>query len=306
MAASAADMQVSVIILTRNRKADVLENLAALSNQTRSHDIVLVDNASDDETAEAVRAKYPQAKVVALKENTGVAMGRNAGIEVATGDLLVFIDDDAVLKNKRALERIVTYFTQYPRLGVLGFQERNYYNPEEIIQWHFMGKSISKDAPREFEAHYFPGVGHAIRARVLKETGGAYPDYYFYSTEELDLSYRVLDAGYEIRYTPHVQVFHKRSPTTRANFRFYFDLRNHIWMSWRLFPQPYRTIHQLGWFARVTWQAALAGYLHAVPRAIRDAWKLRDAVLAERAPLKPETIKKIKKLRNSWQSWIYI
>lgn len=291
-------MKVSYVIITRNRRADVLENLALLRGQTGPHEVVLVDNDSSDGTVEAVRREYPHVKLVVTGTNTGVTGGRNAGIEAANGDLLVFVDDDAVIRDTEATKKVAEKFVADPKLGILGFQERSYQHPDKLAQWCY-GRRRARDwATREFEAWTFPGAGHAIRREVFDQVG-TYPERYFYACEEVDLSLRAIDAGWRVAYTPDVRVFHKVSPATRAKFRAYFDLRNNIWMSMRLLPFWYGLARTIGWTGRATLYALRAPeHLPKVPRALRDAWRARREVLAERKPVSTTTLKNVWRMRR--------
>jgi len=298
VAASAAAVKVSYVIITRNRRADVLENLALLRGQTHPHEVVLVDNGSSDGTVEAVRREHPHVKLVENPDNTGVTGGRNAGIEAATGDLLIFTDDDAVIRDVDATEKVVEQFAAEPKLGILGFQERSYFKPETLAQWCYGRRAASDWSNKPFEAWTFPGAGHAVRRRVFDEVG-TYPLRYFYACEEVDLSLRAIDAGWRVAYTPDVRVFHKVSPATRAKFRAYFDLRNNIWMSMRLLPFWYGLARTIGWTGRATLYALRAPeHLPKVPRALRDAWRARREVLAERKVVSTATLKKVWRMRR--------
>ena len=297
-------MKVSYIILTRNRRADVLENLALLRQQKHQKndaepEVVLVDNGSEDGTVSAVKKKHAYVKCVENKKNLGVAGGRNVGIKAATGELLFFIDDDAVLRDPDATKKVVTKFEQDPKLGILGFQERSYYDPQVLAQWCYGRKRAREWATREFDAWTFPGVGHAIRYTVFEKCG-LYPERYFYATEEIDLALRSLDAGWRIAYTPEVKIYHKVSPQTRANFRYYFDLRNNIWLAMRLLPWWYGVPRVIGFTGLVTLKAVRTPqHLPRVLHAWRDAWRARREVLHERQPIKSATLRHIRELRRA-------
>ncbi len=284
---------VSYIILTRNRKEDLRENLNFLAKQQYEQvEIVVVDNASDDGTPRMIKTEFPQVVLVEMGYNSGVTKGRNAGIRRAEGEILIFVDDDAVLRDPQASKKIVRFFEDNSRLGALALREKNYYAPDEPIQWHFPGKSVADYAEKPFLTCYFPGAGHALRKEALEQTG-LYPDYYFYSTEELDLSYRLLDAGFSISYAPEISVFHKISPKTRSDFRYYFDLRNHIWFAIRLLPWPRAVGHITYWLVK----GVILGFplnLGKVVAATFEAYRKRGPSLRDRKPLKKETLKLIK------------
>ncbi len=296
-------MKVSFVVLTRNRAVDLVENLRALFSQAYTNkEIVVVDNKSSDDTVVRVRTNFPKARLVTLQTNSGVDAGRNAGIKTATGDVLIFVDDDAVLRDQGATQKIVNEFERNPHLGILGFRERSYIEPHDVIQWHYQGRPVEEWGNKKFEASYYPGAGHAIRATALRQTG-SYPGYYFYSTEEKDLSYRMLDHDWEIWYTPDIEVFHKVNLAERNLWRNYFDVRNHMWFAWRNLPWPYSTFHYMAHAAN---NAArnFPDRLYLVTRGFADGWRRRSIALADRKPISRETQRKIRNLRKSWFWWL--
>ena len=108
---------LSFIIITYNRPADtleLLENICTLNNaENLLEDIVIVNNASSDEysTVESFVKKNPQLPFhyVVADSNLGVTKGRNFALQFAKGEICIFLDDDAVLQNKNALEKILLH-----------------------------------------------------------------------------------------------------------------------------------------------------------------------------------------------------
>ena len=87
---------VSIIIVTWNRREDVLETVQSIFEQSyKNFEIVVVDNGSSDGTVEALRQLYSPVVIVELDRNVGVTAGRNAGIVVAKGDIILCLDSDA-------------------------------------------------------------------------------------------------------------------------------------------------------------------------------------------------------------------
>jgi glycosyltransferase involved in cell wall biosynthesis len=121
---------VSVLIVTWNRKEDVLETVRSVYEQEyRNFEIVVVDNGSSDGTVENVRQVFPVVKVVALDRNMGISSGRNAGIRVARGDIIFCLDSDASLAPD-TLTNLVLRFQAEPELGVINSKIINAYTRE--------------------------------------------------------------------------------------------------------------------------------------------------------------------------------
>jgi glycosyltransferase involved in cell wall biosynthesis len=122
---------VSVIVPTRNRARQLSQAIGSIFAQRRLHElfeleVVVVDDASADDTAEMVR-RYPEVRYIRLARNGGPARARNEGIRSSTGNYVAFLDDDDVwLPHK--LELQVPALEQYPEVGVVYSQYRGHFH----------------------------------------------------------------------------------------------------------------------------------------------------------------------------------
>jgi len=217
---------ISFVVITYNRAADTLElmqNIADLDHADRLlEDIILVNNASAEDYS-AVKAFIHQKQQLPFQyidapENLGVTRGRNFALEFAKGEIIVFLDDDAVLQGKDTLVKIVQSFE------VEGYNKRPvaivsfkvlYYQNLQMQQNALPHKQFDlyKDKSTFF-TYYFAGGAHAIKRAVLEKVGNL-PEAFFYGMEEYDLSYRIIDAGYCIKYDASIVMLHKESPLGR-------------------------------------------------------------------------------------------
>ncbi len=286
-------MKVSVIIITYNRKKDLKECINSIRKQNKKPDeIIVVDNNSGDNTEEIFKRKENlDIKYFKLKENLGVAGGRNFGIKKAKGEILVFIDDDALLEPNDALNKIIKKFEENKDIGVLTFQVKNFFT-KNILREEFPHKNKSLNPNTEFETTYFIGAGHAIRKEVLEKTG-LYPEDYFYGMEELDLSFRILDEGYKILYYPKVIVWHKKSPKGRIsdNKKWIYMLRNRMCLSFKYLKWKHFLASSFIWSIKVIKESKNP----LVPiKGIKSFLKCKKGI--KRKPLKEKTLNKIKEL----------
>src|SRR5580698_9536148 len=110
-------MKLSYIIVTRNRRDTLLRTLAILEQNTRlpRHDweVFVVDNASDDGTAEALVRNYRRATVIRLAENEGMP-ARNRALHPACGRYVVFLDDDSYPLDD-AIPKSLAYMSRHPK-----------------------------------------------------------------------------------------------------------------------------------------------------------------------------------------------
>jgi len=287
---------LSIIIITFNRKDELKECLASIFNQTILPDeIIIVDNNSSDGTKDLFgpgKIDHPAIKYYRLEKNLGVAGARNYGINKASGDILIFIDDDALIKSSDAFEKIILKFKNDPNLGVCAFKIVNFYT-KQVIPEEFPHKDKSiMDLNEEFETSYFIGAAHAIKREVFEKCG-LYPDEYFYGMEELDLSFRILDRGYKIVYCPDIVVLHKKSRRGRIKDKdkWIYLLRNRMCISYKYLSTKNFLISSLIWFVKV----AIKSKSFIVPiLGVKAFFQMKNAF--EKKPIKKRTLGKLKKL----------
>ena len=222
---------VSVVLLCWNRREDVEEVMEHLARVEYPRlEIVVVDNASEDGTAEMVATRFPRVRLLRMAENLGIA-GYNAGFEVARGEYLVILDDDSY-PAPDAVGRMVGRFEIDPLLGVIAFDVRN------AAGFRWQPGAIVPEASGTATAYQmsFNGAGFGIR-RALFEQIGWYPAEFFLYWNEQDTAFRVLDAGYRIETRDDIVALHKFSPRNRASERApFFYTRNAFWMVWKNYP----------------------------------------------------------------------
>jgi GT2 family glycosyltransferase len=227
---------VSIVMLSYNRKIDVEEGLQELLKQNyKNIEIIVVDNGSADGTPEMINEKYPQVKLVALGKNIGVA-AYNKGFQQSQGKYIVVLDDDS-FPEINAIPRMVEEFKQNEKIGVVAFDVRNYYDYKKTnlsYEINHLKDKCEKNNIRYQMA--FNGAGVGIRKKCIDELGG-YPEEFFLYWNEQDLSIRILNAGYQIRWFPDIISLHKYSPSNRESWRapFYYT-RNLYWITWKYFP----------------------------------------------------------------------
>jgi GT2 family glycosyltransferase len=216
---------ISIVLITYNRPDDMLElarNIGELSHLDLLKEVIIVDNKSTEsyEKVEKFISDNPQLpfRYFRTEENLGVSKGRNYAIQQSQAPILVFLDDDALFKNKDALLQIATIFNEEDSkerpTGIAAFKVY-YYSTGELQQTAFPHKQFQKrKALHHFNTYYFAGCAHAIKREVFQKTG-LYPETFFYGMEEYDLSYRTLNADYKIIYDDRVVVLHKESPSGR-------------------------------------------------------------------------------------------
>jgi GT2 family glycosyltransferase len=288
--------RISLIVVAFNRKDELVDCIAAAADQTRPPDeIVVVDNGSTDGThalfAPGGVLDLPGLRHVASAGNLGVAGGRNLGIRAATGDLLVFVDDDALLAPREALAAVERAFEERGDVGVLAFKVVNHHT-RTIRREEFPHADKGLDPTAEFETSYYVGAGHAIRASVFAACG-LYPEDYFYGMEELDLSFRAIDRGFRIVYFPDAVVWHRKSPGGRVadGEKWVHCYRNRMAVAYKYLGRRHQAVAALVWFAAVARHSRSI----AVPlRGLRAFLSCRPHL--RREPVSAATIRRVARL----------
>lgn len=288
---------VSILTLNWNRKADVLRTLAGLRAQTyEPKEIIVVDNGSTDGSAEEIALRFPEARIVALSRNEGVA-GYNRGMQEARGEYLLLIDNDMDLLQTDTIQHIVQCFSDNPKLGCAALQVRDQtqknLSPNNPKYWEERGNDEGG-----YPCSAFDGGGAAFRKDILKEIGHYLPEFFVYHSE-VDLSTRIWNAGYEIRYFPTIAVSHRESPVSRnVGLQTFYSTRNYLWYVWIYYPFGmglYETLHflQRSFLQNMRKGKPLGAWMNGAWRAL-IGW---PRISRLRQPARPETLRWMQELR---------
>ncbi|HWT92397.1 MAG TPA: glycosyltransferase, partial [Solirubrobacteraceae bacterium] len=221
--------------------------------------------------------------------------GRNAAAALATGDALLFLDDDAILR-PGALDAAVRVLEAEPGVGAVAFrivdpQTRRtalWLYPLDVHTWE----------GRRFDVPTFVGCGGLVRRAVFEGLGGFWEGYHR-EVEELDLCWRMLGAGWRIRYEPDAVVEH---PERVARRLYRYAVPANVVLPYRLLPPglaarqaavkvPLFALRSL----RYREVGDFAGGLRLLPAMLRRARR-------ERAPLDARTVAFLRAL-HAQEGW---
>lgn len=258
-------MDVSVGIVTHNRRDQVLEAIASVHATAGgcAFEIVVVDNASEDGTPEAIRERFPDVQLIRLPENIGCPSGRNVIYAHCGGDYIINLDDDGRLE-AGAIQGIVEMFDEDPRIGIIALRQA-------FTGERGSGRSVGPP-DRVAEVGRFWGGVSAFRRSMLEEIG-SYPEDLFLYYEESFLALRAMDAGYRIVSNPQLVMWHPRIGGSRVGSHAdYYRYRNGLLLASRLFPLwmllPY-FLFRLGHFGLASLKSgSFREYLRAVGSAL--------------------------------------
>ena len=239
--------KIAIIIITYNRPADMLAlamNIEKLSSKKELLEEIIIVNNNSTESYDAVKSfiqENPSTpfKLIESKENLGVSRGRNFAIKQSKAPILVLIDDDAEFQDTDALKRINEAVIENPHAGILAMKILYFQNSQFQLN-AFPHKSFEKRKHlQSFDTYYFAGCGNIIVKEAF-DIAGPFPTDFFYGMEEYDLSYRILDAGFTIKYIADIVLLHKESPEGRQTKS---DKLRGMWVNktkvaWRYLPMP--------------------------------------------------------------------
>ena len=225
-----------VVILSMDRARETVEAIASARAQAGvSKHVWIADQGSDPENLAVLKAavgKAPDATLVQLDRNWGVAGGRNRATALGSGRVVFALDNDAEFDGPDTLARAVRALDAEADLAAIGCRILVHATgAEDLSSWGYP-PSLLPRAAESFDATTFVGAGHAIR-RADFEAAGGYDDALFFCWEEYDFSLRAINMGRRIRYRGDIAVRHKVSGEHRfawSGTRWFHFVRNRLYI----------------------------------------------------------------------------
>ena len=276
---SSTGLAVSVVMITRNRRSDVMRTLPKLLALPERPAVIMVDNGSDDGTCDAVHDTYPNVRVLALGRNAGAA-ARNVGVRVASTPYVAFADDDSWWE-RGALSQAVAVLDAHPRLAVLAGRVRvgqdRIVDPT-CIEMACSPLGVRGDLPGP-SVLGFIACGAVVRSRAFLAVGG-FDEMLQIGGEEGLLAIDLAAAGWQLCYCDSVVAIHEPSRMRDRPGRERVIIRNELWSAWLRRPLPAVT--------RKTARVALAAtYDPQARQALLDALREAPTVVRRRRPVPP-------------------
>jgi GT2 family glycosyltransferase len=216
-------MTITVAIPCYNGGTYISGCIESLLAQTSPPDAILVvDDGSTDQSATII-SHYP-VRLVSHEQNKGLAAARNTALSHASTELIAYVDADATA-DPSVVERLVAVFNNASIAGAGG-------RGIEAVQETIYDRWRSLHASQGYGQRFLPKVDHlyglcmAYRREVLQAIGG-FDNRLRSNAEDLDIGYRLVDAGYSLVYEPQAVVYHKRQDTFESLRR-----AMHQWYYW--------------------------------------------------------------------------
>ena len=284
---------VSIVIATKDRQNSLDRLLRSLQCQDyRPCEIVVVDDGSEPPVELPPRAEIRHFR---NSKSLGVCAARNLGISHAVGEYIAIFDDDVEVSDPTMLSRAVDLARKHSNWGAIGFRQLR---PDGAV--HYMQPASGSVL---CYAGQFFSYGTLLRAAALRQVG-AFETVFGYYYEEIELSLRLLDAGYSVIYDPSLFVTHHQDARGRDQSRIYrLMLRNSILTG--LLRCPW-------WCVPSAALAAMARHVHwtrnegkidisGMSWSVAEALRARRYVLANRKPIRFATLQKKRRLTRNPQ-----
>jgi hypothetical protein len=224
MSSSPADPRVAVVIPNSNGAAWLPGCLDALGAQTfGDHEVILVDNGSDDGSAALVRDRYPQVRVLGLPDRAGFAAAVNTGIGAARGEYVAMLNNDTVARPGWLAALVKTLDESAPEIGAVASKMLSLDDPHLIddagdtLSWSSGAAKIGfgEQASGYTDPYEVFSVcaGAALYRRSFLDDVGGFDERFFAYLEDVDIGLRGRLLGYRYVFEPRAEVLHKGQGT---------------------------------------------------------------------------------------------
>ena len=237
-------MKLSVVIVNYNVKYYLEQCLCSVYKAVDNlqAEVLVVDNASTDGSEAYLTGRFPQLTYIQNKTNVGFARANNQAIRQATGEYVLLLNPDTLLPEDM-LERAVRFMDDHPRAGAAGAKmltADGSFLPESKRGYPTLAATFGKltglgrlfphskglggyycnglDSDTVHQVEVLAGAFMLLRASALEKTGLLDEDFFMYG-EDIDLSCRMVEAGYENYYLPYPMLHYKGESTSKDTYR---------------------------------------------------------------------------------------
>jgi GT2 family glycosyltransferase len=289
---------VSVVIVTHNSREPVRACLASLAegHARGALEVIVVDNASKDDTGYTVATEFPWVRLIVNRTNAGFARAINKGLAFAQGECVLLLNPDTVVP-PRTIDRAVAELNRRPGVGMLGCKlvrpdgtfdhacKRGFPTVLSAL-YYFTGLAGRfPESPRfaQYTAAHLgideTGIVDAIngafmlvRRAALDDVGGLDERYWLWA-EDLDWCHRFWEKNWEVLYWPEVEVVHLKSASVgeHRSLRLNFAFHRSIWLFYKKHHAPHRSAALSALVAFGVWSKFLGSAVANAVRGVRSS-----------------------------------
>jgi GT2 family glycosyltransferase len=214
-------LKISIIIPSYNTQELLSQCLKSLDSNS---EIIVIDNGSTDGSVNMLRklqSQNPKIKTIFNQKNKGFGGANNQGIKIATGDYLLFLNSDTLVKNQAPF-KMAQFLKENPKAGMIGcrllnkdgsWQPSAGYFPSLGITFimlfaeHWLGDLVRSSFPKEKEVDWVMGAAMMIKKEVIAKAGLMDEGIFMYM-DEVEWAYRIKKAGFKIVFYPGAEITH--------------------------------------------------------------------------------------------------
>lgn len=242
-------IDLSIIIVNYNTKQLTLNCLASIyqSITDSRFEVILIDNASHDNSIEAIADKHPQVRLIVNTNNLGFSKANNQGMLIAQGRYVLLLNSDTVIEPD-TLDTMIRFMDEHPKVGVAGCKvvlpdgsldkacRRGFPTPSATFYYVSRLSKLFPKNPRinayhredldpdeEYPIDCLIGAFMMVRREVIDQVGMLDEDFFMYG-EDVDWCYRIKQAGWVNYYYPRTQIVHyKRASSRNKPFKITYE-----------------------------------------------------------------------------------
>ena len=284
-------LKVSVIVTNYNGK-DLLEKnipfilIAKNKKENRIEEIIVVDDASKDESVDFIKSNFPEIKVIRHTKNRGFIASTNTGARSAKYPLLVLLNSDVMVSDDFLVSVIPLFIDK--NVFAVSIHEQGFGNALGEFKNGYFIHSSGKETNQVKNTLWVNGGSGIFRREYWMKLGGMdeklYSPFYW---EDVDLGYRALKRGYNLLWDPNSKVIHEHESTMKnvsKNYRNLIQQRNNLIFIWKNITSPSLIKkHIVALFTRI---AKHPGYLIVFIMALIKSGKILKARRKEKKECK--------------------
>ena len=282
--------KVTIAVITYNGEHLLQECLSAIKSQDYpEYEIMVIDNNSTDHSVDLVREKFPEVKILQMKENRGPNPARNVAILKSDTSYTLLVDDDAVL-TPQCLRILMKTMKEYsnvaicnPRIVLYDDRTRIQYDGSRLcyigaVIARNSGASIQQASKTTIPVSVVSGLTMLVKRDKALQIG-LFDEDYFFGWDDADFSLRMTISGFKCLHVPQAVVYHKLKK--RGLSKAFYQIRNRWYLILKSYSSrtlfllwPILLVYELGLLLFLTMKGVLFEYLKANLAVIKNFGKL--------------------------------
>ncbi|GIP55865.1 glycosyltransferase family 2 protein [Paenibacillus vini] len=249
-------MDLSIVIVSYNTRDLTIDCLKSVfeSDTEYTYEVIVVDNASKDDSVPAIKEQFPQVRLIENHTNTGFAKGNNQAMEIVNGRYVLLLNSDTIMQSG-TLQTMLAYMEEHPKVGASGCKvilpdgsldkacRRGFPTPSASFYYAFGFSKLYPENPRFNQYHLsylnpnetYPidclvGAFMLLRQETIREVGVLDETFFMYG-EDIDWCYRIKQAGWEIHYHPATYIVHYKGASSRRKpMKIIYEFHRAMWV----------------------------------------------------------------------------